>query len=98
MSGLVAEGQTERVAGEGSDPLAAGVERRLCTTWAEGCKKVAGGWDSKGGEQADEEAWESERGGRRGRLKRKDCHRESRLACKSRVRWVGKGGYGLRSH
>lgn len=45
--------------------------------------KVPGGGDSKGGELANEEAWESERGGRRGRSRRKDSHGENRLGWKT---------------
>jgi len=55
------EGSHDRVE-EGSYPFAAESKRRLCITWAEGCREVAGGEDSKGGEQGSEEVWESERG------------------------------------
>lgn len=82
----------------GSDPFAAGDERGSWNIWAEGCRKMDGGGGHKGDEQAEEEVWESERSGRRGRLRRKDHHGESRLGCKSGMRWVGKGGHGLRSH
>lgn len=59
VPGLMGEGQTEKVAGVAgkvTNLFAAGSKRRSCTTWARECKKQAGVENSKGGEQADEEA------------------------------------------
>lgn len=51
-----------------SDPFAAGDERGSWNIWAEGCRKMDGGGDHKGDEQAEEEAWESERCGEEGQV------------------------------
>lgn len=57
MSARQREGQQ---GSRGSEPFAAGAERGSWNIWAEGCRKMDGGGDHKGDEQAEEEVWESE--------------------------------------